>query len=160
MTDFLFDNAAASGYIASGNLMTTELNALGIGAGIISSVGGSGVNGIFNQSFNASGIIGQVWFKLGGTLTPGVNATMSIWYIASTDGGTTFEAATVAKLGRNPDIVIAFGNTAYASGDIIFAPGLIRLWSPPVKLFAVNNLQVQLPATGNILTVGAVAIRH
>jgi hypothetical protein len=155
-TSFLYA-AGTNGYTTSPfSLFTTELNALGSGSVIISSV--NGTSGKFTQSNFGNSIWGHIWFKAGGAFTPTGSPSISIWYVNSTDGGTTFEKSSVA-LPRSPDIVIPMTASAYASGDIVYAPGLVRLPAPTVKLLCQNNAGVAFSASGHIITCGPVTLQ-
>lgn len=152
MTDFLYD-AGTNGFIVTPpNLMTAELNGLASAAEVVSS-------GVFSQTSFGNAIYGKVWFKAGGAFTPTGNPFLAGWWVNSTDGGTTFEKnATV--LPRSPDFFIPLAAAAYASGDIVFAPSIIRLPAPSCKVMLQNNSGAALPATGNVLTVGPIAVKY
>ena len=75
------------------NLMTTELNALGSGANVVSSVGGT--SGVFTQTNFGSGIYGMVHFKAGGAFTVVAGGYIAGWWLYSPDG-TNFETVIAA----------------------------------------------------------------
>lgn len=157
-TNFL-EAAGTNGFIAAPfNLQSTELNALGSGNSAISSVGGTA--GVFTQTNDANAIWGAIDFVSGGAFTPSAGGYIAGWFLYSPDGGTSFEK-TVANtdLPRAADFIIPLLNSAYAANDISQAQGIIRLpwWS--YKVFVVNHSGVALPATGNLLKLGGVAVQ-
>lgn len=163
-TNFL-EATGTNGYIASVlNLLTTELNSLASGGAATSSVGGS--SGVFSQSNTGSAIWADMWFKFGGSNTPAAGGYLLVWYLRSTDGGTTFEtvvatpSTTVFALPRAADAVVPLSNAAYASGNLAWAQGSPRLWWPSTKIVLQNLSGGALPASGNILTVGPAAIQY
>ena len=164
-TNFL-EAAGTNGFIATQfNLLSTELNALASGAAATSSVGGS--SGVFSQTNNANAIWGSLYFTSGGAFTPTAGGYLAGWFLPSTDGGTTFEAlvstpsATVLALSRPPDFVITLDNAAYASGNIRWCSGRkVMLPWESYKVVLQNLSGVALPATGNLIKVGPVAIQY
>lgn len=140
------------------NLMTTELNALGSGANVVSSVGGT--SGVFTQTNFASGIFGMVHFKAGGAFTPVVGGYIAGWFLFSPDGS-AFERVTAAvDLPRPPDFIIPFPNSATANNDLFQASGLVRLpwWS--TKLYVGNRCGVALSASGHVIQCTPVATQY
>jgi hypothetical protein len=144
------------------NVMTTEMNTLGIGAAAISSVGGT--SGKFNQTNTGNAVFGRCWFTTGGTVSPTAGANISIWFLTSTDGGTTFEQATSGATPvsppRAPDIVIPSPSGASALTGVILSPPRQNFWVETVKMFVLNNLGVAMAASGNVLTCGPEAIQY
>lgn len=132
--------------------MTTELNALGSTAVIISSV--NGTSGVFAQTNSASAIWGYIWFKSGGTFTPTGAPSLAGWYIKN-DGSANYEKA-VAAPGRAPDFQIPLLPAAYASADYVWSP-MVKLWEPNTKILIQNLTNVTLPATGNTILAGPVS---
>lgn len=155
-----------NGFIATPfNLMSTELNALASGAAATSSVGGT--SGVFSQTNNASGIWGSLYFTAGGAFTPTAGGFLAGWFLLSTDGGTTFEAAistpstTVSAVSRAPDFIIPLDNAAHASGNIRWCQGRrIQLPFESYKVIIQNNSGVALSASGHTIKVGPVAIQY
>ena len=85
-------------------------------------------------------------------------SAISGWYITSPDGGSSFEK-NANPPARNPDFVIPFLASAYATNDLIFAQsGLVRLWAPSTKILITQNTGVTLPASGNLLVCSPVKI--
>lgn len=164
-TNFL-EAAGTNGFLATPfNLLSTELNSLASGAAATSSVGGTA--GVFSQTNDANAIWGSLYFTAGGAFTPAVGGYIAGWFLLSTDGGTTFEAAistpstTVAALSRSPDFIISLDNVAYASGNIRWCQGRrINLPWESYKVLFQNNSGVALPASGNLIKVGPVAIQY
>lgn len=166
-TNFLLASGT-SGFIATPLAhLTTELNALVNGAAATSSVGGT--SGVFNQTNDANGIWGSEYFTSGGAFTPTAGGYLAGWFLLSPDGGSTFEtviatpSTTVPALGRAPDFIIPVyqGGAAYASGNISWCQGrTIRLPWESHKIVLQNMSGVTLPATGNTLKVGPVAIQY
>lgn len=149
MTNFLDFNGTNGFLTTPFTVLTTELNAIGSGAL-------SGLGAAKSQTTTTSGTWCMIWFKAGGAFTPTNAPSLSGWFINSTDGGTTFEKNS-ATPPRNADFVIPLATAAYATNDIVFAPGIIRLWYPTIKVLVLNNSGVTLPASGNTITVGPVA---
>lgn len=158
-TNFL-EAAGANGFIATPfNLMTTELNALGSGANAVSSVGGT--SGVFTQASFASAPWCEVHFKAGGAFTPTAGGFLAGWWLYSPDGGSTFEKVVAATdIPRAPDFVIPLFASAYASGDIAQALGLVRVpfWS--TKLYIGNRSGVALSASGHVIQAGPVTLQY
>jgi hypothetical protein len=164
MTTTFLNDPGTSGFIATPfNLLSTELSALASGAACVSSVGGA--SGVFNQMNFASAIWGKIYLTAGGAFTPAIGGTLSGWWLESPDGGTTFEtevatpSTTVAALSRSPDFIISLDNAAYATGNIRFASSFVKLPWASCKVLLQNNSGVALPATGNLIKVGPVAIQ-
>jgi hypothetical protein len=160
-TNFL-DAAGTNGFIATPvTLMTTELNTLATATNVVSSVGGT--SGVFTQASWGSAIWGQVGFVAGGVMSgsPTAGGYLAGWFLYSPDGGTTFEKVVAATdLPRPPDFIIPLFASAYASGDLSPASGIVRLpwWS--TKLYIGNRSGVSLNASGNIIKVGPVAVQY
>lgn len=156
--DFVWDQGTSNnGLIAAAlDLLTTELNALASGAVAVSSVGGAA--GVFSNANTGAAIFAIVQMKLGGALGTALAAGsyLSGWFLESLDG-TTFELGTAAPQ-RPADFIVPFAARTYASGEILLAAGRIaRIPAAKFKLLVQNNLGVALPATGNKITIGAVA---
>lgn len=150
-TPFLFAVGTSGFTTTPFTVLTTELNALADAT--LSTLGAAK-----SQSTTGSAIWGHVWFKSGGSFTPlSASPILSGWWITSTDGGTTFEKSS-ATPPRAPDFVIPLIAAAYAANDLVFAPGLVRLWAPSIKVLLLNSTGAALPATGNVLTIGPVEI--
>ncbi len=165
-TDFLLD-AGTNGFKATPfNLLSTELNALTAGSAATSSVGGS--SGVFGQTNWVNCPFGSIYFTSGGSFTPSAGDFLSGWFLLSTDGGTTFETAvstpstSVSALSRAPDFVIPLDNAAFASGNIRWCQGrFVQMpWESCKVLLQSNLASVTLPATGNLIKLGPVAIQY
>jgi hypothetical protein len=167
-TNFL-EAAGTNGFVAApANLLSTEINTLGSGSAAISSVGGT--SGVFSQSSFSNCPWLSIYFVSGGAFTPVVGQCLYGWFVLSTDGGTTFEtqvatpSTTVLALSRNPDFIIPLDNAAYASGNIRWCQG--RFVKAPWESFKiiVQNVggasPVALPASGNLIKAGGVAIQY
>lgn len=164
-TNFLYATGTNGFLTAPISLMTTELNALASGGAATSSV--NGTSGKFSQSSLGSGIWGSAYFTAGGASTPAVGGHIACWFLLSTDGGTTFEAAistpstTVAALARAPDFVIPFDNVALSAGNIKWCQGRrILLPAEGWKLLVQNNTGNALSATGHVISCGSVATQY
>lgn len=157
-TNFL-EAAGTNGFITTPfNLMTTELNTLANGSNAISSVGGT--SGVFSQSNFASAIWGDIHLKAGGAFTPTAGGYFAGWFLYSPDGGTTFEKVVAATdLPRPADFIIPVFASAYASTDIS-SSNIVRLpwWS--TKVYIANHSGVSLPASGNVIQCGPVAVQY
>jgi hypothetical protein len=158
-TNFL-EAAGTSGFIATPfNLQTTELNALANGSYATSSVGGT--SGVFTQSSFASAIWCAVHFKAGGAFTPTAGGYLVGWLLYSPDGGSTFEKVVSATdLPRAPDFIIPLLASAYATNDLTQSSGIVRCpwWS--TKVYLGNRSGAALPATGNVIQAGPVAVQY
>lgn len=159
-TNFLEYSGGSNGFLtAPFNLMTTELNTLANGSSATSSVGGT--SGVFTQTSQGSGIWGAAHFKAGGAVTPLAGGYIAGWFLYSPDGGSTFEfTVSNTDLPRPADFTIPLYASAYASGNFSQSSGIIRLpwWS--YKLFVVNHAGAALPASGNVIQLGSVAIQY
>ena len=159
-TNFLLA-AGTSGFIATPfSLLTTELNALASAGVATSSVGGS--SGVFSQTNTGQAPFGRVWFKFGAALgaAASANATLAIWFLTSSDGGTTFESQTVSPPPRPPDLIIPVGANVYATGALLFSPPRVILPAESFKVVLQNNLGQALGASGNILPLGPEALQY
>lgn len=166
-TPILQDAVTNGFYTSSITLMTTELNALASGAGVISSVNGSSSNGKFSQTDSTNAVRAKAFFKHGGTWTPAVGATLLFWLVESDDGGTTFEAhgapasTTVAAMARPADITIAFDNVAFSSGQLSRNCGAdFKLPAGSYTVLCQNNAGQTMPSTGNVLYLLPTANAH
>jgi hypothetical protein len=158
-TNFL-QAAGTNGFIPTPfNLQSTELNALANGSSAVSSVGGT--SGAFTQSNTANAIWGEIALTLGtGTYTPSAGGYVAGWFLYSPDGGSSYETtASNTDLPRSPDFIIPV-LTSYSTGGLAQASGIVRLpwWS--FKVFTVNHSGATLPATGNLIKLGPVAIQY
>lgn len=149
-----------SGFLVSPfNLMTTELNALGSGANVVSSVGGA--SGVFDQSNFGQAIFGAITFKAGGAFTVVAGGYIAGWFLFSPDGGTTYEKVTAAvDLPRPPDFIIPLPTGATASNDLFQASGLIRLPWWTTKIYVGNRTGVALSASGHVIQCAPVAVQY
>lgn len=155
-TNFLYATGT-NGYIVTPfDVLTTGLNTL--------TTGSTATSAALSQSDTVHAVWGKIWFTSGGAFTPstGVIPHLAGWFLGSPDGGTAFEKAFAnADMPRAPDFVIPFvAGSALASTDVVDASGLIRLWPDSTKVFLRNNSGVSLPASGNKITVGPVAIQY
>lgn len=160
MTDFLL-TPGTNGFVATPfDLETTELNALANGNTATSSVGGS--SGVFTQSSIANAPQGSMWFTSGGSFTPTAGGQILVWFLRSPDGGSTFEkAVSNTAFPRPPDAIIPLFGSAYASGDKSWVSGaIVDLPWESFKVVVMNNSGAALPATGNKVTLGPVALRY
>ena len=153
-TNFLLA-AGTNGFLATPfNLQSTELNALTNGSSATSS-------SAFTQTNTANAIWGEIAFTAGGAVTPTAGGYIAGWFLYSPDGGTTYETtASNTDLPRSPDFIIPLLASAYAANNIAQASGIVRLpwWS--FKVFTVNHSGATLPATGNLIKLGPVAIQY
>lgn len=166
-TNFL-DAAGTNGLIqAQFSLMTTELNALGSGSGVISSV--NGTSGAFTQSNWSNAIWGGIQFKGGGAFTPTAGGYLAGWFLISQDGGSTYEtviatpSTTVMALGRAPDFIIPTyeGGAAWANGNIRAIQGrFVKTPWETHKVYIQNLSGVALSASGHVLSGTGVAIQY
>jgi hypothetical protein len=159
-TPFLW-NGGTNGFLATQVLMTTELNALADSTSAVSSV--NGTSGLFTQTNFGQGMLGIASFTFGGAFTPAAGGYCNCYFLGSLDGGSTLEAAIANNdIPRTPDFTFTpIGANAYSSGQKIFANTnkiLIPAWA--TKLLVMSHFLATLPATGNIITIGAYAPAH
>jgi hypothetical protein len=159
-TNFLLA-PGTNGFIATPfNLLSTELNAIINNNSVISSIGGS--SGIFSQTNTVDAPQGSIWFSAGGAFTPSAGGHLDGWFLRSSDGGTTFEKnVSNTAPPRPPDFVIPLFNSAYASGELAWSSGGVVLlpWES-FKVLLFNASGATLPATGNIIKLGPVALQY
>jgi hypothetical protein len=158
-TNFLLA-AGTNGFLATPfNLQSTELNALANGNSATSSVGGT--SGAFTQTNTANAIWGEIAFTAGGSFTPTTGGYIAGWFLYSPDGGTTYETVVAnTDMARSPDFIIALNASAYAANNIAQASGIVKLPWWTFKVFVVNHSGATLPATGNLVKLGPVAIQY
>lgn len=158
-TNFLLASGTNGFIVTPFDLQSTELNTLANGNTATSSVGGT--SGVYTQTSTGQAPQGEVWFSAGGAFTPTAGGYLAGWFLRSSDGGTTFERVVANNdLPRAPDFVIPLFASAYASGDLAFAAGVTVLlpWES-FKVLLRNNSGVALPASGNHLKLGPVALQ-
>jgi len=156
-TNFLEYSGGTNGFLtAPVTLLTTELNAVTNGSSATQSVAGN-----FSQASFGSGIWGIAHLQWTTAFTPTAGGYVAAWFLYSPDGGTTFEQ-TVANtdMPRPPDIVIPLYASALTANLLAQSSGLIRIPFWTTKLFLINHSGATLPATGNILKMGSVAIQY
>jgi hypothetical protein len=158
-TNFL-EALGTNGFIATPfNLLTTELNSLANGSSATSSVGGT--SGVFDQTSNASAIWGIPYLTATTTFTPTAGAYIAGWFLFSPDGGSTFETPIAnADMPRPPNFVIPLDSAALGASSMKQASGIVQLPWWDYKVFVVNHAGVALPATGNVIKLGPVAIQY
>ena len=158
-TNFLYTIPGSSaGYIpASGpiTIISSELTSL-VSSGTTTSAATYTSTGTFSQAIWA-----DVFIKWGGGITPTTGGYISGWFTRSPDGGGSFElTGSAIPMARAPDFIIPLLASAYAANNIAQASGIVRLpwWS--FKVFTVNHSGATLPATGNLIKLGPVAIQY
>lgn len=165
-TNFL-DAAGTSGFIATPfNLLSTELNSLANGGAALSSVGGT--SGVFSQTNWANAVWTAAWFKAGGAFggSPVVGGFLALWFLKSTDGGTTFEktataSTTVPPVPRAADITFPLINAAYAAGDITWLNGpFVKAPWESHKVVLWNMSGQAMASSGNLVLAGPVATQY
>jgi hypothetical protein len=165
-SDFL-QSPGENGYIVPPfSLMSSELDSLAQGGGAISSVAGG--RGIFSQKDTGSAVFAAIYFVSGGDFTPTVAAAdIAGWFLASPDGGKTFETVVQTPhhanlaLTRPPDFIIPLGEAAYATGNQAWCSGgVVQLPWGSFKLEVQQFSGVTLPPSGNLINCAPVAIRH
>lgn len=121
---------------------------------------GSSLTATSASVFTSSGsfgqaIYGEVYVKWGGAITPTVGAFLSGWFLRSADGGTVFETAPSSALGmaRSPDFIVPLSTLAYASSNVCYATGLVKMPWSPVKVFVQNSAGATLPSSASAYTV-------
>jgi len=158
-TNFLYA-AGTDGFIATPfNLLTTELNTLGSGNTVISSV--NGTSGVFTQTNTASALWAILSFLAGGTFTPTGAPNLSGWFVLKADDSHYEKLVSNTAPPRAPDFVIPLFTSAYAANDISACQGgLVRLPAAPFEVLIQNNSGVSLPSSGNKIICGPVAVQY
>ena len=161
-SNFLYATGA-DGFLATPfSLLTTELNTLGNSNTTLSSVNGATSNGIFTQTDTSSGVWAQISFLSGGAFTPSA-ASPSIlgWFTTKADDSHFEKTVTNTSQPRSPDFIIPLFVAAYALNDLALClGGIVRLPSSAFKVLVSNGSGVSLPATGNKIMCGPVAVAH
>lgn len=169
MTANFLNTSGTNGLIqAQFSLFTTELNTLGSGTAVTSSV--NGTSGVFTQSNYSNAEFAGIQFKSGGAFTPVVGQVLVGWFLLSQDGGSTFEtviatgSTTQPAVGRPPDFTIPlYENAAWASGNIRSISGryIKTPWeSHKVVIQNFGASAVALPASGNVISATGLAIQY
>lgn len=142
------------------SVLTTELNALASAGVATSSV--NGASGAFNQTNTGNDLFGRCWVKLGAALggTAVAGANFSVWFLTSTDGGTTYESQTVSPPPRAPDIIIPVGANTYGANAILMSPPRVNLWLETTKIVFQNNTGQAMGASGNIMTCAGESVQQ
>jgi hypothetical protein len=161
-TNFLYA-AGTDGFIATPfNLQTTELNTLGSGNTVISSVGGT--SGVFTQTNTAAAIWGVVSFLAGGSFTPTGSPYLAGWFIVKADDSHFEKLVSNTAPPRVPDFIIPLYASAYAANDISAAQGpqgtLVQLPTCAFEVLIQNNSGVSLPSSSNKVILGPVAVQY
>lgn len=143
------------------NVMTTELNTLVAGSGIISSV--NGASGVFTGVNTGQAIWGDIWFTVGGTAISAVTAgsNLSGWFLMPNSGGTYETPSATTPPPRPPDWMI----------PLVGTPGTTTTWksigvhavkfpATNFKVFVQNNCSVNLASAGQVLQAGFVAEQY
>jgi hypothetical protein len=135
-------------------LMTTELNALGIGSGVVSS-------NAFNNSQTGQAVFGDVSFLAGGAFTPTAGGIISGWFIRSRDGGSTYEYSGAVPT-RPTDFTIPLIAAAYAANQQAWSVGIhaVRIPATYFKVYVQNNNTVALFTSGNTLVLSPVGLDY
>lgn len=142
------------------SVLTTELNALASAGVATSSV--NGTSGVFSQTTTGNSTFGRCWITLGAALggAAAAGANFSIWFLTSTDGGTTFESQTVSPPPRSPDIIIPVGANAYGANAVLMSPPRQNLWAESVKIILQNNTGQAMGASGNVMKCGSESVQN
>lgn len=160
-TNFLqATGGSTAGYFsAATTLISSELVSLG-----------SSLTATSNSVFTSSGSFGQaIWGEVyvdwGGAITPAAGGLLAGWFLRSNDGGTTFETAPSSALGmgRSPDFIINLSTLAYASSNICYGTGLVKMPWSPAKVFIQNNTGATLPSSTSgytVIGIGPVAVQY
>jgi len=161
-TNFLeATGGSTAGYFsATVTLMSTELVSLG-----------SSLTAISASTFTSSGNFGQaiwgdVWVQFGGSFTGSAGSNIAGWFLRSPDGGTTFETqlSSAAPMPRPPDFLIPISTKAYASTNICYGSGLVKMPWAPFKVYIQNaGSSNTLPSSATAYTtinLGPVAVQY
>ncbi len=157
-TPFLWGAGSSNnGLIVSAlTLMTTELNGLSSGSGVVSSAGGLSTNGVFNDTLTGQAVLGDVSFLAGGAFTPTAGANLAGWWIKSRDGGSTYEYSGAIPP-RPPDFLIPLVVAAYSANQQAWSVGVHKVIVPAgyFKVYLQNNSGVALYSSGNTLALSS-----
>lgn len=144
---------------ATTTLISSELVAL-------ASSGTATSTTIFTSSASfGQGIWGEAWLYGTSAITPASGGYLACWWLRSKDGGTTFEKTVASNpLPRPPDFIIPTASAAYASSDVSFASGIVKMPWPAAKLFVQNNTGVTYFASNSasypLIAIGPVAVQY
>jgi hypothetical protein len=147
--------------VSAVTLMTTELNSLGIGSGIVSNANGLATNGVFNNTLTGQAAFGDVSFLSGGAFTPAAGGNITGWFIRSRDGGTTYEYSGAVPT-RSPDFVISLIPATYAANQQAWSQGIhaVRVPATYFKVYVQNNSTVALFTSANTLVLSVVGLAY
>lgn len=157
-TNFLYA-AGTNGFTTTPfNYMTTELNSLASGNTAVSSVGGT--SGVFTQSNTGGSIWAYISLLLGGAVTPVAPNYLCGQFILNADD-TNYEKASSNAAPARADFIIPLLVVAYAANDLAAAAGgLVRIPASAHKVLLWSQVGAALPASGNKLICGPVAIQY
>lgn len=160
-TNFLQATGASTTGFFNGTtvLISSELVALA-SSGTATSVSVYTSSASFGQA-----IWGDAWVYATSAITPASGGFLSCWWLKSKDGGTTFEKTTASlPLARSPDFIIPMSSVAYASSDVSFSGGIVKMPWPAAKLFVQNNTGVTFFASNSAsypqIGIGPVAVQY
>lgn len=141
-------------------LMSTDLNSLGSGSAVTSSV--AGTSGLLTNANTAGAIWAEIFFKPG-SFTPSTNgANISGWFLQSYDGGTHFELGgsgnTVVPV-RPADFVIPVPVTALTAGNSVIYKAIAPVMLPTLNFYICtqNNTGASLAASGSTMLAAPIA---
>lgn len=146
-------------FSASVTLISSELVAL-------ASSGTATSNTVYTSSASfGQAIWGEAWVYATSAITPVSGGFVACWWLRSKDGGTTFEKTIASNpLPRSPDFIIPLASAAYASSEVSFAGGIVKMPWPAAKLFVQNNSGVTFFASNSasypIIGIGPVAVQY
>lgn len=116
-------------------------------------IGNSGVGGVVDQTDLSNAISGSAVFIAGGAFTPTAGGYLALWFLASEDGGLTFEkTVSNTALPRAPDAIIPFFASAYAAGARAWAKNIT--WpAEPFKVLFQDVSGATMPSTWAIFLI-------
>lgn len=161
MSNFLWNPGTANNgqftpYIT---LVSTELNSLPTGSGVITSVNGSA--GIFTNVNTAQAIWGDTWLTNGtASITVTAGGNVAGWFLIPNNAGTYESPGATAATAppRSPDFVIPMVGTA-AAATVWKSNAVHGVMFPAMnfKIYVQNNTGATLNATGTTVVAGFVA---
>jgi len=136
-------------------LMTTELNS-------ITNAGVAVTSTIFTNASTGQARVAEMFFNAGTTgAACAAGASLAGWFLQSSDGGTTFEATSVAPA-RAPDFLFALPATTLVGLTPFKANGQVNVPALKFKVMVQNNCGTNgtLAATGNTVTMVPVGFQN
>jgi hypothetical protein len=131
---------------------------------------GSSLTATSASIFTSSASFGQaIWADVlvhwGGTIAPTAGGFISGWFLRSPDGGTTFETVPSSAVGlaRPADFIIPLSTISYASSNVAYGSGIVKMPWSPFKVQLQNSAGATFPSSASAYTLiqlGPVAVQY